>query len=170
MPVLRPFFFFLMIRRPPRSTLFPYTTLFRSYEASHSRLTPLSSRCATVGPAMGHGRGHRGGQSDAQKEAQHRAHASRARAGQRQSGRRATAGQVSTSAPFWFGADGGTRAGVGCPPRGRAGGPALSARAAGAGPSRGVGGRGGGVQEAPGRGRPLSPPTRQSAFRHPAIL
>src|SRR2546422_7045362 len=26
------FFFFLMIRRPPRSTLFPYTTLFRSAE------------------------------------------------------------------------------------------------------------------------------------------
>src|SRR3712207_9100969 len=26
----RLFFFFLMIRRPPRSTLFPYTTLFRS--------------------------------------------------------------------------------------------------------------------------------------------
>src|SRR2546429_7814000 len=31
------FFFFLMIRRPPRSTLFPYTTLFRSnaQELSH---------------------------------------------------------------------------------------------------------------------------------------
>src|SRR2546429_3780227 len=28
------FFFFLMIRRPPRSTLFPYTTLFRSGTAS----------------------------------------------------------------------------------------------------------------------------------------
>src|SRR3712207_8986545 len=28
---MRFFFFFLMIRRPPRSTLFPYTTLFRSY-------------------------------------------------------------------------------------------------------------------------------------------
>src|SRR5438270_7771311 len=28
------FFFFLMIRRPPRSTLFPYTTLFRSALAS----------------------------------------------------------------------------------------------------------------------------------------
>src|SRR5216683_8050519 len=28
------FFFFLMIRRPPRSTLFPYTTLFRSEEAA----------------------------------------------------------------------------------------------------------------------------------------
>src|SRR5258708_30482152 len=27
---LQSFFFFLMIRRPPRSTLFPYTTLFRS--------------------------------------------------------------------------------------------------------------------------------------------
>src|SRR3712207_7319402 len=27
------FFFFLMIRRPPRSTLFPYTTLFRSIGA-----------------------------------------------------------------------------------------------------------------------------------------
>src|SRR5258706_9455148 len=27
------FFFFLMIRRPPRSTLFPYTTLFRSESA-----------------------------------------------------------------------------------------------------------------------------------------
>src|SRR5256885_12648420 len=30
------FFFFLMIRRPPRSTLFPYTTLFRSDWTSSS--------------------------------------------------------------------------------------------------------------------------------------
>src|SRR5688572_7080422 len=30
------FFFFLMIRRPPRSTLFPYTTLFRSDEPTAS--------------------------------------------------------------------------------------------------------------------------------------
>src|SRR3989441_10273340 len=29
------FFFFLMIRRPPRSTLFPYTTLFRSRRVEH---------------------------------------------------------------------------------------------------------------------------------------
>src|SRR3712207_8179894 len=28
-------FFFLMIRRPPRSTLFPYTTLFRSLRRDH---------------------------------------------------------------------------------------------------------------------------------------
>src|SRR2546428_6465083 len=34
------FFFFLMIRRPPRSTLFPYTTLFRSGSSS-----PLPSSC-----------------------------------------------------------------------------------------------------------------------------
>src|SRR3712207_7003581 len=31
------FFFFLMIRRPPRSTLFPYTTLFRSAAGRSSR-------------------------------------------------------------------------------------------------------------------------------------
>src|SRR2546422_6598518 len=37
------FFFFLMIRRPPRSTLFPYTTLFRSPFASYS-----GSRCGIV--------------------------------------------------------------------------------------------------------------------------
>src|SRR5256885_16336047 len=30
------FFFFLMIRRPPRSTLFPYTTLFRSIPTGQS--------------------------------------------------------------------------------------------------------------------------------------
>src|SRR5260370_19149381 len=30
------FFFFLMIRRPPRSTLFPYTTLFRSLDMFRS--------------------------------------------------------------------------------------------------------------------------------------
>src|SRR5438034_10730860 len=30
-------FFFLMIRRPPRSTLFPYTTLFRSLPAQYLR-------------------------------------------------------------------------------------------------------------------------------------
>src|SRR2546429_10031478 len=30
-------FFFLMIRRPPRSTLFPYTTLFRSVQGAFER-------------------------------------------------------------------------------------------------------------------------------------
>src|SRR3712207_8126353 len=36
-------FFFLMIRRPPRSTLFPYTTLFRSY-ARHGYDLALTAR------------------------------------------------------------------------------------------------------------------------------
>src|SRR3989442_7742553 len=34
-------FFFLMIRRPPRSTLFPYTTLFRSRQIHEVRLASL---------------------------------------------------------------------------------------------------------------------------------
>src|SRR3712207_7141932 len=47
-------FFFLMIRRPPRSTLFPYTTLFRSRlvgqrlgsgQADGEPLLPYSIRC-----------------------------------------------------------------------------------------------------------------------------
>src|SRR3712207_8784150 len=63
-------FFFLMIRRPPRSTLFPYTTLFRSaYSLDHTRCLRGSSlcrgsrnrpgyegpagRCATVGQQCG---------------------------------------------------------------------------------------------------------------------
>src|SRR2546430_9466353 len=38
-------FFFLMIRRPPRSTLFPYTTLFRSaIEAPRRRDDPVGHR------------------------------------------------------------------------------------------------------------------------------
>src|SRR5260221_8977826 len=48
-------FFFLMIRRPPRSTLFPYTTLFRSV---NSTSTPSVARSAAYcmvidGPARG---------------------------------------------------------------------------------------------------------------------
>src|SRR3970282_2421407 len=47
-----PCFFFLMIRRPPRSTLFPYTTLFRSpvpgaFAPSRLRLNPRPGRQAT---------------------------------------------------------------------------------------------------------------------------
>src|SRR5690625_6271344 len=40
----RLFFFFLMIRRPPRSTLFPYTTLFRS--VAHQRIREDGSASA----------------------------------------------------------------------------------------------------------------------------
>src|SRR3712207_7522822 len=41
--------FFLMIRRPPRSTLFPYTTLFRSNVASREPPCLGSVSCATPG-------------------------------------------------------------------------------------------------------------------------
>src|SRR5438270_9562659 len=37
-------FFFLMIRRPPRSTLFPYTTLFRSSPAPCARRVAVIAR------------------------------------------------------------------------------------------------------------------------------
>src|SRR6266513_3651240 len=48
-PQLPHLFFFLMIRRPPRSTLFPYTTLFRSRPrrgapAASRRSAPRSAR------------------------------------------------------------------------------------------------------------------------------
>src|SRR2546429_9941563 len=41
-------FFFLMIRRPPRSTLFPYTTLFRS----HLRIARNLNQLELVGGAL----------------------------------------------------------------------------------------------------------------------
>src|SRR2546430_7352992 len=41
------YFFFLMIRRPPRSTLFPYTTLFRS-----ARGAPPDGRAGPGAPAV----------------------------------------------------------------------------------------------------------------------
>src|SRR6266850_1411272 len=43
------FFFFLMIRRPPRSTLFPYTTLFRSPPRHR---VPQPSPCRSRLPAQ----------------------------------------------------------------------------------------------------------------------
>src|SRR3712207_8085696 len=50
---------FLMIRRPPRSTLFPYTTLFRSLDAQDAVLAPKPVRDAfgagrVVGPLAVH--------------------------------------------------------------------------------------------------------------------
>src|SRR2546429_6761314 len=43
------FFFFLMIRRPPRSTLFPYTTLFRSIVDNLQACTKTVVRASTAG-------------------------------------------------------------------------------------------------------------------------
>src|SRR3712207_6967124 len=47
------FFFFLMIRRPPRSTLFPYTTLFRSMHlARFARRVTLVVRGRSLDESM----------------------------------------------------------------------------------------------------------------------
>src|SRR3989442_8899334 len=57
---LVPFFFFLMIRRPPRSTLFPYTTLFRSF-SDGSAVTAASYQRAwerILSPKMGRSEEH----------------------------------------------------------------------------------------------------------------
>src|ERR1039457_5146345 len=66
--------FFLMIRRPPRSTLFPYTTLFRSEtggfrgglvlgergRGGSRRIPPEAFRTRAAGALEGQGRGHGG--------------------------------------------------------------------------------------------------------------
>src|SRR5438034_8248905 len=46
-----PYFFFLMIRRPPRSTLFPYTTLFRLLSIRVPRDDPRGHRAEGGCPA-----------------------------------------------------------------------------------------------------------------------
>src|SRR5256885_1868261 len=57
MLILFVFFFFLMIRRPPRSTLFPYTTLFRSPRRVRSTLRGRGRRttCPLHPASLGHG-------------------------------------------------------------------------------------------------------------------
>src|SRR5256885_15956275 len=52
------FVFFLMIRRPPRSTLFPYTTLFRSRARRAEDPDPRRSHLALSAQAQGRGRRH----------------------------------------------------------------------------------------------------------------
>src|SRR5215216_7308165 len=48
-------FFFLMIRRPPRSTLFPYTTLFRSPSTPGPRRTTARRRAGARRNMLGPG-------------------------------------------------------------------------------------------------------------------
>src|SRR2546430_3907249 len=59
------FFFFLMIRRPPRSTLFPYTTLFRSGDGLGRVATPRAADLR--GGSRRHGR-RSGDRSDRSEE------------------------------------------------------------------------------------------------------
>src|SRR5438552_11747165 len=53
LPPFLSLFFFLMLRRPPRSTLFPYTTLFRSRSATSPESATLRAvtRPSTAPPA-----------------------------------------------------------------------------------------------------------------------
>src|SRR2546429_5867591 len=70
------FFFFLMIRRPPRSTLFPYTTLFRSEEL-HLRPVPDLGGAGPVHPDGDRARpprGHRPRSEEHTSELQSRLH------------------------------------------------------------------------------------------------
>src|SRR3712207_9032465 len=67
-------FFFLMIRRPPRSTLFPYTTLFRSVVVG-DRVSLHARRCGVGGKSMGEGeparQHHRGQRQRAGRSEEH---------------------------------------------------------------------------------------------------
>src|SRR6202789_247486 len=51
-------FFFLMIRRPPRSTLFPYTTLFRSQHSIQRQVSVQSSLDRVQDPAFSRSEEH----------------------------------------------------------------------------------------------------------------
>src|SRR5262249_60940839 len=66
-------FLFLMIRRPPRSTLFPYTTLFRSTATPGRRLAAggsASRRCTGRCGACG-SRGKKGGPGERARSEEH---------------------------------------------------------------------------------------------------
>src|SRR5947209_18299081 len=56
--VLLFFLFFLMIRRPPRSTLFPYTTLFRSVGRGRGYLRLRDGKAWTLLTTLEELRGH----------------------------------------------------------------------------------------------------------------
>src|SRR5260370_29351157 len=58
------FFFFLMIRRPPRSTLFPYTTLFRSCSSRQASTTRGASWNASSAAAVASARNWTVGRSE----------------------------------------------------------------------------------------------------------
>src|SRR5256885_9687106 len=66
-----PLFFFLMIRRPPRSTLFPYTTLFRS-DPHVGRQGRTGDQVAQVVPGRWGGDRQQGGAAQAVQRRQGR--------------------------------------------------------------------------------------------------
>src|SRR2546427_5920277 len=59
-----------MIRRPPRSTLFPYTTLFRSHVAADLAQLQVGAAPAAVEDGQGH-RGHEGDRKSTRLNSSH---------------------------------------------------------------------------------------------------
>src|SRR5689334_23821226 len=83
--------FFLMIRRPPRSTLFPYTTLFRSRDARRDRRRTSSQHPSQAGRAvLGGGRLSSDGVADGVPDALHQQRAATRRPGPRAGDRKST--------------------------------------------------------------------------------
>src|SRR5256885_5438647 len=66
-----------MIRRPPRSTLFPYTTLFRSLFVAVNRAVGGRERGEAQGVGGGAGRDRKGAHLGAEESAEHRIEALR---------------------------------------------------------------------------------------------
>src|SRR5439155_25421168 len=66
-------FFFLMIPRPPRSTLFPYTTLFRSRTCATAGAAPIGARAPGARSAGTRIAGHplRGGDAPCPRSEEH---------------------------------------------------------------------------------------------------
>src|SRR5438034_10704105 len=68
-------FFFLMIRRPPRSTLFPYTTLFRSQDLASHHARHVHPRGHADDHRHGRERGaHEGGEGQEHEDRREREH------------------------------------------------------------------------------------------------
>src|SRR2546429_7878978 len=67
-------FFFLMIRRPPRSTLFPYTTLFRSIPVTLTLAILTEVTIADPGTVLSSMQGHRHRSEEHTSELQSRLH------------------------------------------------------------------------------------------------
>ena len=80
------FFFFLMIRRPPRSTLFPYPTLFRSHHVAAGINNGNGRRDSVIAGLGDGGRHHRAGAGIGQAQCRGGGHGLNLSSGQREAG------------------------------------------------------------------------------------
>src|SRR5256886_3486303 len=146
-------FFFLMIRRPPRSTLFPYTTLFRSQAADHThrstieppqaaRIAQLVTNCRHPGEGRAPSHSHEGIHPPAPAETVRPLRGGGPIVGHRRGGRRLAAvprtvhgvrAPAAAGGALWPLPRPGTRAGCGARPAGRCGRRHTHARGGGGG-------------------------------------